>query len=269
MPLPAQNTNQIADELLVRLAHKTPLTEFERAKYVRHARAQNELDRTHAILSLVYTLSNERDKAIENALCALECMSQEATLALALLALHLNGAHEEVLSFRAQQRELLVHPGFGVGFAVSLHNLPILEELFALREACIRHGECGQAEGMVNMSELFLSKAIPAKRDFGIGPEVIDRITTMAAVVADEFTGVVMRAPDFEVSPLGESFDLIYRVQLNEEFESDLFDLNLSLADKIIESDLDSLPVVARFMRAPSDADNMAKQLVVIARQGN
>lgn len=261
MPQLATNSNQLADELLYALSNETPVSEFSRARFLRQARSQLDQDRKHAMLALAYTVSGDREQARSEALSAVEVMSQEATMAVALLTLHINGFHEEVLRVRGEHEEILKHPGYSIGFAISLHCLPIIKELRFMKDTCLKTKATGQAKGMLTMCEHYISKVDEAKEHFDIQDSDIDTVTRFAAEIADQFSGITMRSPTFERSPLGECFNLIYNVQVTEEFEHDLFDLNLGLADKLIEADLDSLPMIARFTRIAGSPKGLAESL--------
>ncbi|HHB1595623.1 TPA: hypothetical protein ACN976_003794 [Vibrio campbellii] len=271
MPQLARDTNRIADELLSFLNEGIELNEIQRARYVRAANNHDSAERREAIFSLIYTLDGRRDCARQHAMSALECMTEPATLAVSLLSLHLNKFHKDALSVRADFDTCLEYPLYAVAFGPSIQAVPDFKSLMTIYESftkvCGEDSRWDEAMEVIGMCKHYFSKAKEAEEKLQINAEILDLITDFAADVADTYAGVLMRSTTFELSPVGDAFDVLYKVQLDEEFEHELVDLNLALADRIIDADLDDLPLVARFSRLTEKAPCLSESLVLGVRK--
>ena len=236
------------------VASGEPLSPFEKVYYTREAENQDFLERKYLILAFVHTADKNRLEAKRNALLALDCMSQAATLVNVITVLQMNGYNENVLEITKNFVEHARNPKVLAALAPSLTALPNISYICVVYESLSKAGL--QAKEMLPMCEQVLSAAKYAKEIFGIPLDAVGRISEFAARSADSFNATINNA-QYTISPTGEDMSLVFNV---EDGDFDLVDLDLGLIEFLIDSEMDKLALVARFEFLPSDCEKVVTQ---------
>lgn len=240
----AHNTNQIIDDLLQRVSNSKPFTEFETARYLRESNNQPSPERKFTIKALVFAINHDRDSVVENVTKALMYIQQHATLNHCMYALHLVGKHEVMQDIFEKHECFFDDPSYVRILASSIAALPNLYYIDKILLTIEKTKKLEESKGAVAMSSYFFANAKIAEEEFGINREVVGQISKFASKVAGVHGNVVINETRFEKSIMGDVMNLTYMVEWNG---THLFDLNLALADLMIEHDLDSLPLIASF----------------------
>lgn len=239
----ALNTNNIVDELRKKLTESSSLSELETRRYIKQANNQSLYECKYSILALVYTINGDKESAKENALMALNCIKQNATLANSIAVLRMNSYNSLVID--------VINRFIALTFDASVANilipylvaLPNIEQFRVMSENITKSKSKESAIKALIMSDTFISNAIKSEDEFNIEQSVIGKISRFAAIIADRYNGIISHT-FYDISPSREWMSLIFHV---EKGDFDLVDLNLALADELIENDLALLPLVARF----------------------
>ncbi|CAH6804802.1 hypothetical protein [Vibrio crassostreae] len=254
IPSAAKNTNQVIERILVKLTNDCDITDFELRRFIRDAESQVDPERMYIVKALAYTVHGSRDDAREQALFALESLQQEATLTHALLVLQCNGFHREILDFMKDNKVLFSRCGFYDSLASVLVALPNVDYIRIIKETLTKLDRNAEAGSLMKLCDFFISNVERAESEFNIPQSTVGEISEFAAEVADKYEGVVINRSAFTLSPSGEWFSLTYYVELKDSL---LVDLNLDLADLVIDRGLDTLPLVSKFEVIPAGADRV------------
>lgn len=254
IPSLARNSNQLVDKLVARLADPKEVTEFERKLLIRECEKQVDADREFALKSLVYAIDSQHQEAVESAHKALALYSQEATVTLSLFALQVLGEYTAIKGIFKKYSYLLDEPTYAVSMSHSLAAIPDMYYIDKVIDVLTRTRKSDEVEGLSKMCKCFARHAQLAKEEFGLERDTLGVISDLASTVAETSGNVVINNAAFELSPTGEHMSLVYYVET--DFEQ-LFDLNLSLIDSLIEHNLDRLPLVTRFDLITSDMTPM------------
>ncbi|MFL7009304.1 hypothetical protein [Enterovibrio norvegicus] len=249
-PFPAKDTNNVIDDLLALLGTRDQLSEFEKALFTRKANTQSSAERKYTLLALMHTIDGNRGEARNNALLALDYIEQPASLNHAIFVFQANGFGEELIDtidkFLGDSSDLFISKALMPGI-VAFPNIGYIETVHRQLQN-MQLQEC--AKDAFDMCEYFLSNSDKAQETFGIESDTVNQISLFVSSITSSFGGVVVNKATFDLSPSGDWMSLVYHV---EPGEFDIVDLNLELADKMIEHELDSLPLVARFDLIPGN----------------
>lgn len=254
IPSAAKNTNQVIDRIMAKFANNCDITDFELRRFIKDAESQADAERMYIVKALAYTVSGSREEAKAQALFALEVLQQPATLTHALLVLQCNGFHREILDIMKDNKVLFSRCGFYDSLASVLVGLPNVDYIRIIKETLTKLDRNAEAGSLMKLCDFFIGNVERAESDFDIPQSTVGLITEFAAEVADKHEGVVINRSSFTLSPSGEWYSLTYYVELKDSL---LVDLNLDLADLVIDSGLDTLPLVSKFEIIPTNANTV------------
>ncbi|PTC04333.1 hypothetical protein C9980_12815 [Vibrio mediterranei] len=250
----AANTNKIIDDLLQRVARTEPLSDFERARFFREARNQPSLDREYSIKVLVSAIDKNREDVLDYVNRALHYLEQDATLTHCMYALHVVGLHEHMQKIFKENEDFFERISHVRTLGSSIAALPDLYYIDKILLTLSKAKKLEEAKEVASMSSYFYSNAEYAENEFGIQRKIVGQISKFASAVAGAHGNVVINNTRYEKALTGDGMNLTYFIEWNG---THLFDLNLALADLLIEHDLDGLPLVASFDLVSANTTHM------------
>ncbi|WED20955.1 hypothetical protein L3Q72_09920 [Vibrio sp. JC009] len=252
---PEPKTNELLDSLMEAISSNTVLSEFEVAYYKREAEKLSSPDHTHLILTLLYTSLRQQKQTLIHAQEALRLsQGDRAVHCNVIWALSFVGAAKSVYN-------LIIDLPIEHSSVAIVENIASASDFynnFDFTERVISHIDDPASDTFQIVSRhLKLKKKLLtfAVKNFGVTEENLRAISLLAAEVLEEQDIASPVNSLLHVLPESEQLDVIFEVAGKPEA---IFDLNWALSEKLVEHDLVSNGIVARF-----DVSQNKRQLIV------
>ncbi|EHH1259594.1 TPA: hypothetical protein O4G41_003791 [Vibrio alginolyticus] len=236
--------NSLMKQLLQSIASETPLDEVSKARYLKKAQQLPDYEQIYTIESLIHTANYENEKAKETALKAYHYGAGSAVFMNTISTLCINGYMRTTLDILLSNKELAANPSYVPAFAAILTKAPSYELIMTLLntiEVSQIDDRLGDTHGALMTLASFMHKGITKH---GLEENVYASISEIAAQVTEEHNHTVINQCRIYQSFEENEMTMVFFVESAPE---DVADLNWELAEKLIESGLDDIPLVARF----------------------
>ncbi|EJG1866053.1 hypothetical protein ACF8FL_04830 [Vibrio sp. zbq_19] len=238
--------NGLLADVLEYITTDTPLNEMAKARFVKAAKELPSYEQSLSILALIYTASGDKEKAKSLCLECLDFFEHPATFNNSLTTLAINGFPKTLLSLALDTVDNVGQSGLIYAYELIVDCLPnyhICSTLFDVLKKC---NLIETYEGMYKRL-LFMKEVMEhGHKTLRIPLETFGSVSDFAAQIVEQNPHLVLNKCRMSISHEGDYISLVYFVEIESE-EVLTADLNWDLGEKIIEANLDTLPLVARF----------------------
>ncbi|ENM5790779.1 hypothetical protein V4V45_002647 [Vibrio mimicus] len=238
--------NNLLAEILEYISTNTPLDEMAKARYVRSAKELPSYEQSLIILALIYTASGDKQRAKEYCLQSLENFEHSATFTNCITTLAMNGHSKTLLDIASEVIGQLEHAGLLNAFESLIDSLPSYEICEASLDILTKCKLTEQHGDMYKRLSFMKETMMYGYEELQIPLNTYGIVSDFVAQIIEQNGHLVLNQCRITVSHKGDSISVVYFVEKESE---DILtaDLNWDLAEKIIEAELDTLPLVARF----------------------
>lgn len=243
-PQPAQNVVLLFEQVRSYLDSECGIDEFNKIRLIRDIDKLIDRDKKSTMKSMIFTVSGESELAKELAIDALAYLDDPATITNALMVLIKNGypnsALEQVNLLESYLDDVLFGPKF-LRFLLSVPNIDYINRCIGVMK---RSNMQDTSRNLFLRHSYTLKVVEKAKSMFGVDSSIYTRFSEIASKIAEE-KRTYLDVTAIDIYPESDYVSMTYYVRENDI--SKVVDMNFLLADVIIENELDSMPIVARF----------------------